>query len=309
MRKSNLAILVAVLAVSFSAILIRWSDAPALLIALYRLAFTTLLLLPFFILWKRDELRNLGRRELAVMVSIGLVLSAHFILWITSLELTTVASSVILVTAHPILVAGIEHHLFKERLSRINFIGICIAIFGVIVLASGDLDEPGNLWGDFLAWIAGICAGLYILAGRRMRRNVSLITYATLVYLFCFVFLLAACLVAGTALTEYEDGSQMPKNEYLLFFVMALIPGILGHTLYNWSLKHVRASVVSVSLLGEPVGSTLLALILLKETPSSFLVIIGGALTLIGIMMVARRRRKRRRSGHGGQRRPNMINL
>ena len=294
MRKSNLAIMVAVLAVSFSAIFIRWSDAPALIIAFYRLAFTTILLLPFFILWKRDEVKNLGRREIAILVGIGLVLSAHFILWITSLELTTVASSVILVTAHPILVAGIEHYFFKERLSRLNFIGICIAIFGVIVLASGDLNEPGNLFGDILAWIAGICAGLYILAGRRMRKNISLITYAFLVYLFCFVFLLVACLATGTSFTKYEDGQSMPWREYALFFLMALIPGILGHTLYNWSLKHVRASVVSVSLLGEPIGSTILAFILLKEAPSSWLAIVGGVLTLMGIVMVARRRRKRR---------------
>ena len=288
MKKSNLAIAIAVIAVSFSSIFIKWSNEPALVIAFYRLGFTTLFLLPFFILWKRDEMRCLGRRELGLLVSIGLVLSLHFTLWIKSLELTTVASSVILVTAHPILVASIEHFFFKDRLSKTNFIGICIAIFGVIILASGDFDKPDNLYGDFLAWIAGICAGIYILAGRRMRRTISLITYAFLVYVFCFFFLFVACLLTRTSLYP------IPANEIYLFILMAAVPGILGHTLYNWSLKHVRASVVSVSLLGEPIGSSLLALVLLGQM-LEWWVIIGGGLTLAGILFTARKVRKRRR--------------
>ncbi|MCK5037681.1 MAG: DMT family transporter, partial [Thermoplasmata archaeon] len=116
-----------------------------------------------------------------------------------------------------------------------------------------------------------------ILAGRKMRRDMSLFTYAFLVYAWCFVFLFILCLITSTTIYPY------PKSELLLFILMAAIPGILGHTLYNWSLKHVSASVVSVSLLGEPIGSSILAFLLLGEAPTSILVIIGGGLTLVGI--------------------------
>ncbi len=289
MKKPELAIMIAVISVSFSAILIRWATAPALAIAFWRLFFTTLLLLPFTLLWKRDEIRALGWKGMGKTMLIGLVLAAHFSLWLRSLELTTVASSVILVTSHPILVAGISYYLWKEPLSKTNIAGILIAIVGVIVLSYGDLGA-GNIYGNILAYIAGVCAGLYILAGRRMRRDVSLLTYAFLVYFWCFIFLFILCLVTSTSLYPY------PHEDFILFILMAAIPGILGHTLYNWSLKHVRASVVSVSLLGEPIGSTLLALVLLGESPTSVLVIIGGGLTLLGIMLTARKVRDKHSS-------------
>ncbi|MCK4758098.1 MAG: DMT family transporter [Thermoplasmata archaeon] len=291
MKKSELAIMVAVVSVSFSAILIRWSSAPALAIAFWRLFFTTLFLLPFFILWKRDELKNLGWKRMGGTILIGAVLAMHFSLWVKSLEMTTVASSVILVTAHPILVAGMSYYLWKEPLSKANVAGIIIAIVGVIILSYGDLGA-GNIWGNILAYIAGVCAGLYILAGRKMRRDISLLTYAFLVYMWCFVFLFILCLATSTLLYPY------PASDFYLFILMAAVPGILGHTLYNWSLKHVRASVVSVSLLGEPIGSTLLAFVLLGEAPASVLVIIGGGFTLVGIVMAARKVRKRRKKGN-----------
>ena len=279
MKKPDIAVMIAVVAVSFAAIFIRWSNAPALAIALYRLGFTTLFLLPIVIFWKkeRDEIRNISAKNMLATMLIGAVLAAHFSMWIKSLELTTVASSVILVTAHPVLVASLSFFLWKERLTKVNVIGIGIAIIGVIVLSYGDMSSSGSIVGNILALIAGICAGLYILAGRKMRRDMSLFTYAFLVYAWCFVFLFILCLITSTTIYPY------PKSELLLFILMAAIPGILGHTLYNWSLKHVSASVVSVSLLGEPIGSSILAFLLLGEAPTSILVIIGGGLTLVGI--------------------------
>ncbi len=286
MKKPELAVMIAVISVSFSAILIRWATAPALAIAFWRLLFTTLLLMPFALFYKRDEIRSLGWKGIGKTALIGLVLATHFSLWIRSLELTTVASSVILVTAHPILVAGLSYYLWKEPVSKTNAFGIGIAIIGIIVLSWGDMGA-GNLTGNVLALIAGICAGLYILAGRRMRRDVSLLSYAFLVYIFCAIFLAIMCLTTSTKFYPY------PKEDFYLFITMAAIPGILGHTLYNWALKHVKASVVSVSLLAEPIGSTALAFLLLGETPGSILVIIGGALTLLGILLTVRKVRTR----------------
>ena len=293
MRKPDLAIIIAVIAVSFSSIFIRWSGAEPLAIAFYRLLFTTLLLLPFVIMRSRVELKNLGGKNIWILLGIGLILSFHFSMWVTSLELTTVASSVILVTAHPILVGSISHFVLKDRLSKLNFAGIFVAIGGVMILTWGDFTGgtlTGDMaLGDILAFLAGICAGIYILGGRKMRKSISLITYAFLVYLFTTIFLLIECLATSTTLYP------LPANEYWLFLLMALIPGILGHTLYNWSLKHVTATVVSVSLLGEPIGSSMLALLLLDEIPGIY-VLVGGPIVLIGILMasISKQNRKRR---------------
>ena len=122
-----------------------------------------------------------------------------------------------------------------------------------------------------------------------MRRDLSLLSYAFPVYMFCAIILATACLATGTSFTGY------PVTDYYLFIAMAAIPGILGHTLYNWALKHVNASVVSVSLLAEPIGSTFLAFIFLNEVPTSFLVVVGGAPTLVGIGMTAKKARRKKR--------------
>ena len=293
MKRPDVAIIIAVIACSFGSIFIRLSDAEPLAIAFYRLLFTTILLLPFVLMRSRDELKNLGGKNIGIMVAIGLVLSFHFSMWVTSLELTTVASSVILVTAHPILVGSISHFVLKDRLTRLNFIGIFVAIAGIFVLTWGDFTggalTSDMALGDMLAFLAGLCAGIYLLGGRKMRASISLLTYAFLVYLFCTMFLLIQCLVTSTTIFP------MPANEYWLFLAMALIPGILGHTLYNWSLKHVTATIVSVSLLGEPIGASILALLILGEMPGLF-VLIGGPIVLAGILMASMRKRKRRRT-------------
>ncbi|MDO9536899.1 MAG: DMT family transporter [Thermoplasmata archaeon] len=292
MRKSNLAIIIAVIAVSFSSIFIRWSDAEPLAIAFYRLLFTTLLLLPFVLTRQREEFKNLEKKNILLMLGIGLILSFHFSMWITSLGLTTVASSVILVTAHPILVGSVSHFVMKDKLSRLNFIGIFVAIAGIILLTMGDFSggplTGSKTLGNILAFLAGICAGIYILGGRKMRRSISVVTYAFLVYLFCTIFLFIQCMITSTKIFP------LPANEYYLFLLMALVPGILGHTLYNWSLKHVTATVVSVSLLGEPIGSSILAVLLLNEIPSGY-VLIGGPIVLAGILLASMKARKKKR--------------
>jgi drug/metabolite transporter (DMT)-like permease len=215
------------------------------------------------------------------MVGIGLVLAAHFSLWIASLERTSVASSVVLVTAHPVLVGLVGHFMMNERLSRLNAVGIAVGLAGVVVLTRGDAGAgTETLIGDLLAFLGGVAAGVYILGGRQTRKRISLVTYAFLVYGSCSVFLLVAVVVTGTELVGLGGG------EWFLFLLMALGPSILGHTMYNWTLRHVPASVVSVSLLGEPVGSSLLAFLLLSEAPPE-LAVVGGAVILVGIVLAS----------------------
>jgi drug/metabolite transporter (DMT)-like permease len=270
---------VAVMAVSFSAILIRWSGADFLAIAAGRMVISALLLAPFAVVMYRAELFSLARRDVAIMVGIGAVLATHFSLWIASLDLTTVASSVVLVTAHPILVGLVGHFLMNERLSRLNAVGIALGLLGVIILTRGDADGGGDtLLGDALAFLGGVAAGVYILAGRQTRKRISLPVYAFIVYASCALFLLVGVVVTGTRLFT------LPADEWWLFLLMALGPSIMGHTMYNWTLRYVPASVVSVSLLGEPVGSSLLAVLLLSEVPPEY-TMVGGAIILVGIVM------------------------
>jgi drug/metabolite transporter (DMT)-like permease len=287
-NKPYIALFISIVSVSFASIFIVsiQNNVPSLSIALYRLLFTTLLLLPFVLLNKktRDELGNLSRSTLLIMVGIGLVLAAHFALWITSLGLTSVASSVILVTAHPVLVGPISHFFLKERLSYINSIGITISVVGVVILVFGNYGLSAmTLEGNILAMLGGIAAGIYILGGRKIRKTVSVGSYAFVVYGVGTIALLFICLFFKAPVYGFS------LESYGIILLMAVVAGIFGHTLYNWTLEHVRASLASVSLLGEPIGSTLLAFAIpgISQIPSQY-TILGGGIILVGIYLTAR---------------------
>lgn len=289
-NKPYIALFISIVSVSFAAIFIISCDAPSLSIAFYRLLFTTILILPFVFLHKktRDELLGLPRLTLIIMVGIGLILAAHFALWITSLELTSVASSVILVTAHPVLVGPVSHFFFKERLSYINTIGIICSIIGVIILVMGNYGLSSltldTLEGNILAILGGAAAGLYILGGRKIRKTVSVASYAFVVYSVGTIALLVICLFFNAPVYN------LSLRDYQIIFLMAVVSGIFGHTLYNWSLGHVRASLASVVLLGEPLGSTLLAFAIpwIHQIPSHY-TLLGGGVILFGIYLTARK--------------------
>jgi drug/metabolite transporter (DMT)-like permease len=276
-----LAILAGLVAVSFSAILIRWSDVHPIGIAFNRLVFTCLLLSPLFWVGLKKDWHKLIVKDVLIMFGVGAVLSAHFALWITSLEMTTVVASNILVTAHPIFVGTVAFYVLGEKLLKINFAGILVSFCGVVILSLSDWGQgTQSFLGDLLAFLGGIAAGTYILGGRHFRGKYSLGTYTCIVYCSATFFLLICMLAFGVSLGPY------PKDEYVLFILMALGPGLLGHTGYNWALRYVRATFVSVSLLGEPIGSGLLAWLLLNELPPS-LTLFGGMMILAGLYMVS----------------------
>ena len=275
--------LVSIVAVSTASILIRWSAAPPLAIASYRLLFATIILLPFYI---RSggirKLRESPRNDALALMAVGVVLALHFASWITSLSLTSVASSVIFVHADPIFVAAVSHFVFKERINRGTLLGIVVAFAGATIIAIGDAGiGEANLYGDLLALLGAVMLGIYILAGRRLRQSLDLVSYVTPVYAASAVVLILGSVVTGTRLATF------PPREYILFIALAVVPMIFGHTVYNWALRYVKAPVVSISLLGEPVGATILAFLFLNETPST-LAMIGGGITLAGIYQCVR---------------------
>ena len=290
-NKPALGLFVAIISVSFAAVIIVSisEEVHPLSIAFFRLLFTTLIVLPLVLLHKktRKEILKIPRKTLLIMTSIGIILSAHFALWITSLDYTSVASSVLLVTAHPVLVGPIAHYFLKEKLSNINIVGIVLSIFGVAILVYGNYGlgdlTMDTLEGNILAILGGIAAGLYILGGRQIRKTVSVVSYAFIVYSIATVSLFIICLISNAPVYDLNI------EDYYLIFIMALVSGIFGHTVYNWSLKHVRASLASVALLCEPLGSTILALIIpwINQIPSKY-TIIGGVIILLGIYLTAK---------------------
>ncbi|WP_394324981.1 DMT family transporter [Halolamina rubra] len=284
---------VAVLAVSTSAILIRWSSAPSVVKAFYRVVFTTALLLPWAFGRYRGEFRRMKPQDLGVAGLTGVALALHFAAWFESLNHTSVAASVTLVQTQPLFVAVGAWALLDERLTRRMLVGIFVALFGAAAMSLGDpvlaLLGVGNadalagtgMLGNALALVGAVSAAAYVLAGRSLRQRVSLVPYVVVVYLACAAVLLAIAVAQNAPLVDY------PRREWLLFLGMAVGPGIFGHTVINWALAHVESGVVSVSLLGEPVGSTLLAMLLLPGEIPTPTTIAGGAVVLLGIYVTA----------------------
>jgi drug/metabolite transporter (DMT)-like permease len=279
-----------VVAVSFSAIFIRLSDAPALTIALFRNAFAAAIVVPLALAFRWREIRNLSRRQVWIAVASGALLAGHFATWIASLSFTTIAASVVLVTSSPILVAAASSRLFGERVGRTAVAGILVGLVGAAIVSGGDLVlSPRAAGGDLLALAGAVTAGGYYVAGRRLRQDVSLLTYVALVYATCALLLWPAALLTGSRLTGF------PAKVWWLFVLMALVPQMLGHTVFNYLLKDVAATVVAISVMGEPVGSALLALAFFSEVPP-WTAVVGGGMILAGIYvaLTARTRDRRR---------------
>ena len=266
-----------VVSVAFAAVFIKLAEAPPLVIAAYRLCLASLVLAPVAWWRARDELRKLGRRQLLMAVASGAFLALHFGLWIASLDYTTVASSVVLVTASPIFVAVASYLLWREKLTTRIVGGIAASIVGAAVIGFSNWQAgAGSLLGSVLALGGATAVAGYLLIGRRLRQNMGLLSYIFLTYLSAGLVLLTAALVSGQRLTGY------PGMTYLMFVLLALVPQLLGHSSLNWALRFVPATMVTIAVLGEPVGATVLAFFILKEVPS-WMEIAGGVVILAGI--------------------------
>ncbi|WP_418285384.1 DMT family transporter [Halorubrum sp. DTA46] len=278
-------LVIAVTAVSAGAVLVRLSDAPSSVAAFYRVLFTTLPLLPIAVWRYRDHFARITRRDLAFATCSGVALALHFAAWFESLDWTSVAASVTLVQSQPVFVALGAWLLLRERVTRRMAIGISVAVAGMAAMSVGDflggvLVGPRPLYGNALALFGAVMAAGYVLAGRSLRQRVALVPYVVVVYGVCTVSLLAIVLVEGHPLGGY------PAREWAIFVGLAVGPGLFGHTVLNWALAHVESSVVSVSLLGEPVGATILALVFLSEVPTA-ITVAGGAVVLAGIALTS----------------------
>ncbi|OQP04948.1 DMT family transporter [Geobacillus sp. 44B] len=274
--KPYLALFVGALSVSTSAILVKWAHAPASVIAFYRLFFTVLLMTPFFIRYIR-ELKEISCRDWAFSVFSGVLLAFHFILWFESLNYTSVTSSVVLVTLQPLFAFVGGYVFFKEHLTAGALCSALLAIAGSVIISWGDFQVSGKaLFGDMLALLACAMVTGYWLFGQELRKRLSLMTYTYIVYGISSFVLFLYVIAFRLPLLSYR------KIDWLCFVLLAIVPTLLGHSLMNWSVKWVSAATVSMSILFEPVGASILAYFLLGELiqPSQW---IGGIFILTGI--------------------------
>lgn len=266
-----------IVAISTASIFIKLCDAPALTIATYRMVISSLVLIPFAgykKIWREWE----GSKMRWLLFS-GLFLSLHFAFWIASLKYTSVASSVVLVTTHPIFV-GIGARIFlNEPLRTPLILGILLSVLGCGLIGYGDfLFTQEALVGDGLALLGAMAASGYFLVGRRMREQQNLLTYIFPVYSTSGLILIFLSLLFQKPFFGYS------ANTYLWMILLALIPQLIGHTTFNWALKFLPASMVAITILGEPVGSTLLAYLILGERLTVFKML-GGVCILSGILI------------------------
>ena len=272
-----------VTAVSTAAVLIRLADAPSLAVASYRLGIAALLLLPLSLALDRTRLLTLPGRTKLLMCASALCLALHFAFWIASLSHTSVASSVVIVTANPILVAIAAHVLLRESLTRSTAAGIGVGLAGGVVIALGDWDlGDRRLYGDGLALLGAAAVAGYYIIGRDLRREMPVLAYVAPVYGLAAVVLLAFSGAAAVPLAGFSG------ETYVYLVLLALVPQLLGHSSLNWALGHLPATLVAVAVMAEPVGATLLAWAILDETPP-VTTVAGGMLILFGVYLALRR--------------------
>ncbi|MGE7954565.1 DMT family transporter [Lysinibacillus xylanilyticus] len=272
-------IFIGVVSVSLSAILVKLANAEAGVIAFYRMLFSVLIMAPLFF-WKyTNEVKQLRIRDWLFSSIAGIFLAFHFILWFESLNYTSVASSTVLVTLQPLFAFVGTYFFFKEEINVKTIIAGVIAIIGSVLISWGDFKVSGTaFYGDMLALIACVLVTAYFLFGQDVRKRLSLMTYTMIVYVVSTITLLIYVLIKGESFGPYSI------MDWICFILLAIVPNLFGHTLFNWSIKYVSTNVVSIAILFEPIGAAILALVVFKE----YLIatqIIGGLIVIVGILL------------------------
>ena len=271
-----------IVAISWAAPLIRLAaPAPVLVIAALRLGFAAPPMLAIASIRGTEDLRSAHRSDLTSMALAALALSGHFIFWIAALQRTSVITGVVLVTMQPIFVGIGAWIVLRERPSRAVVTGASIALGGALLLAGDDLGDHGSLQGDLMALVGGLLSSAYLVIGRGTRRRISTASYGATVYTMTALLLLGGVFASGTSLTGHSTES------YAAIVALAIVPQLIGHNAFNWSLGFLPAAVVAVAILGEPVGATLIAAIVLDEVPT-LLEFAGATVVLLGVYVALR---------------------
>jgi drug/metabolite transporter (DMT)-like permease len=272
----------AVVALAFASVFItrlESAEVPPLVIAFYRVAIATVLLLPAAFAFKREEIVALTRKDLGLLVLGGLCLAVHFGAWIASLKYLPIATAVVLVNSHPLFVVIASYLFLRERPTRRSLIGSATGLAGMAVIGHDALgDFQLAIRGDGFALLGALAVVGYFIAGKKARARMSLLSYVTPLYATSALLLLICVLILGNPLAPYS------ASTWAYLAALAIVPTIIGHTMFNWAIKYVRPTAISVAFLGEPVVASVLALIFFSQRPP-LTTFIGGALVLTGVYL------------------------
>lgn len=281
-------ILVGVLGISLSSIFVKYSMAPSVVTAVYRLIWTVLLMTPVTLGSReiRQELLHVSKKTLLLSCLSGLFLAFHFTLWFESLRHTSVASSTTIVCTEVIWVSLGYSFLLKGGISGKAIAAITVTLLGSVFIALADSSSGGtHLYGDMLSLLAAIAVAAYVLLGRIVREHASTTVYTYIVYSACTATLLIMCLLQKLPLFGYGFSG------IVVGLLLAVFSTILGHSIFSWCLKYFSPSFISASKLCEPVVAAILASFLFGEIPTA-MQLTGGALILIGVLYYSKLERK-----------------
>jgi drug/metabolite transporter (DMT)-like permease len=282
-KKLHSSLLLATFAVSWAAILIRLAGAGPLPTAFYRVAMASLVLVIPAIPHIRRAFNNLTGKQIFLLFLSGIFLGLHFAAWVTSLFYTSVSNSTIIVSTQPIFLLILESYVTKSKIPLRAIFGMILALIGMFLISGGDYNLGNEyLYGDLLALAGAFLAGMYLFIGRQLRAKIDNLGYIVPVYATAAITLLIACIISGQEMIDY------PGQTWVVFLLLALIPTVIGHSLYNWLLKYLPAHKVAMAILGEPIGATILAIIILSQIPA-WTTILGGIIILFGIYVVLKR--------------------
>lgn len=283
-----LLMLIGIVAISFSSIFIKWSSAPVSVQGMYRLLFTSLLMLPFARPYSGAAFA-LRRKDWLLLVVSGAMLALHFLLWMGSLKFTSVASSTMIMALEPVFIMLGAYLLYKEKNSMSAIAGLAIAIFGVVFIGWGDIGlSSDNLKGDLLSIGGTAAVAAHLLIGQKLVARMPSYLYSLIVFIAAAIVFAIYNLLAGIPFFDY------PPREWGIFVLLAIVPTVFGHILFNWLLQYASATTVSMNILGEPVGASILAFLLLGEQ-LTILQWAGGVLVMGGLQSICMQDEGKRR--------------
>lgn len=274
-------LVVGMIAISFAPILVRYSDADVSVQGLYRMLFTVLLMLPF----GRKSLgavKSVSAKDWLLLVLAGFFLALHFFLWMASLNYTSIASSTIILALEPVCVMIGAYFLFRDRIGKLSLAGMALAFVGTIFVSSGDMALSKEAFqGDLLSFFGMLAVVVNMLIAKQLMKRVPSFLYSLVVFATAAVCFAAYNVAADIPMTGY------PPKEWLVFVLLAIVPTVFGHLIFNWLLQYLKPTTVSMTVLAEPVGSSILGMILFSEMVGGPQ-LAGGALVIAGLLVYLR---------------------
>ncbi|WP_338044851.1 DMT family transporter [Paenibacillus lignilyticus] len=274
-------LIVGMLAISFAPIFVRYSNAPVSVQGMYRMLFTFILMLPFGVK-QLPGIKAISRKDWLLLLAAGFFLALHFLLWMASLTYTSIASSTILLALEPVFVMVGAFLLFKDKPRKFAVIGMIVALIGAISIGSGDITlSQRAFFGDSLSFFGALAVAVNMLIAKQILKRVSSFLYSFIVFGVTTVCFAIYNVATSTPMSGYAD------REWIVFLLLAIVPTVFGHMIFNWLLKYVKPTTISMSVLAEPVGASLLGMLLFREMVTGFQ-LIGGAFVIAGLILYMR---------------------